>query len=280
MINKIHDALNQYIETLEDSTLKDGISYALLAGGKRIRPLLMLQVIEHYGLDSNHYVDVAIALELLHTYSLVHDDLPSMDNDTLRRGKPTLHIAFDEATAILVGDALLTDSFNLIASSKKLSSDQKIKMIDILSKKTGSKGMVFGQILDIESEKQAIDINHLELMYIHKTANLIQASFMMGAIASNAFDDINDWADIGRSLGFYFQVQDDILEYTSTPETLGKSKSDDVREKPTYVSLKGLDQSQQFLTFLNHSILEYQKKLQITDGPLLLTLEEIKKRKA
>ena len=280
MINKIHDALNQYIETLEDSTLKDGISYALLAGGKRIRPLLMLQVIEHYGLDSNHYVDVAIALELLHTYSLVHDDLPSMDNDTLRRGKPTLHIAFDEATAILVGDALLTDSFNLIASSKKLSSDQKIKMIDILSKKTGSKGMVFGQILDIESEKQAIDINHLELMYIHKTANLIQASFMMGAIASNAFDDINDWADIGRSLGFYFQIQDDILEYTSTPETLGKSKSDDVREKPTYVSLKGLDQSLQFLTFLNNSILEYQKKLQITDGPLLLTLEEIKKRKA
>ena len=239
-----------------------------------------LQVIEHYGLDSNHYVDVAIALELLHTYSLVHDDLPSMDNDTLRRGKPTLHIAFDEATAILVGDALLTDSFNLIASSKKLSSDQKIKMIDILSKKTGSKGMVFGQILDIESEKQTIDINHLELMYFHKTANLIQASFMMGAIASNAFDDINDWADIGRSLGFYFQIQDDILEYTSTPETLGKSKSDDVREKPTYVSLKGLDQSLQFLTFLNHSILEYQKKLQITDGPLLLTLEEIKKRKA
>ena len=280
MINKIHDALNQYIETLEDSTLKDGISYALLAGGKRIRPLLMLQVIEHYGLDPNHYVDVAIALELLHTYSLVHDDLPSMDNDTLRRGKPTLHIAFDEATAILVGDALLTDSFNLIASSKKLSSDQKIKMIDILSKKTGSKGMVFGQILDIESEKQTIDINHLELMYFHKTANLIQASFMMGAIASNAFNDIDDWANIGRSLGFYFQVQDDILEYTSTPETLGKSKSDDVREKPTYVSLKGLDQSQQFLTFLNHSILEYQKKLQITDGPLLLTLEEIKKRKA
>ncbi len=280
MIDKIHKALQHYIESLEDSTLKDGISYALLAGGKRIRPLLMLQVIEHYGLEPNQYVDVAIALELLHTYSLVHDDLPSMDNDTLRRGKPTLHIAFDEATAILVGDALLTDSFNLIASSKKLSSDQKIKMIDILSKKTGSKGMVFGQILDIESEKQAIDINHLELMYIHKTANLIQASFMMGAIASNAFDDINDWADIGRSLGFYFQVQDDILEYTSTPETLGKSKSDDVREKPTYVSLKGLDQSQQFLTFLNNSILEYQKKLQITDGPLLLTLEEIKKRKA
>ncbi len=280
MIDKIHTALQHYIDSIENSTLKDGISYALLAGGKRIRPLLMLQVIEHYGLDPNDYVDVAIALELLHTYSLVHDDLPSMDNDTLRRGKPTLHIAFDEATAILVGDALLTDSFNIISSSTTLTSDQKIKMIDILSSKTGSKGMVYGQILDIESEKQTVDIHHLELMYFHKTANLIQASFMMGAVASNAFNDVNDWADLGKALGFYFQIQDDILEHTSTPEILGKSKSDDIREKPTYVSLKGLDQSQQFLTSLNHSILEYQKKLQIYDSPLLTTLEEIKKRKA
>ena len=280
MIDKIHNALQHYIDSLESSTLKDGISYALLAGGKRIRPLLMLQVIEHYGLDPNDYVDVAIALELLHTYSLVHDDLPSMDNDTLRRGKPTLHIAFDEATAILVGDALLTDSFNIISSSTTLTSDQKIKMVDILSRKTGSKGMVYGQILDIESEKQTIDINHLELMYFHKTANLIQASFVMGAIASNAFRDINDWEDLGKSLGLYFQIQDDILEHTSTPEMLGKSKSDDIREKPTYVSLNGLEYANQLLDSLNLTILETQNKLHIFDGPLLHTLETIKKRKA
>jgi geranylgeranyl diphosphate synthase type II len=280
MIDKIHNALHHYIETLEDSTLKDGISYALLAGGKRIRPLLMLQVIEHYGLDPNKYVDVAIALELLHTYSLVHDDLPSMDDDTLRRGKPTLHIAFDEATAILVGDALLTDSFHLLSKSSILSPDQKVKMIEVLSNKTGSKGMVYGQILDIESEKQNVDINHLDLMYLHKTANLIQASFMMGAIASKAYGDVLHWESLGQALGLYFQIQDDLLEFTSTPEMLGKSKSDDKREKPTYVSIKGLEQTKSMLTLLDRSILDYQKKLHINDGSLLTTLDEIKKRKA
>jgi len=280
MIDKIHNALHHYIETLKDSTLKDGISYALLAGGKRIRPLLMLQVIEHYGLDPNKYVYVAIALELLHTYSLVHDDLPSMDDDTLRRGKPTLHIAFDEATAILVGDALLTDSFHLLSKSSILSPDQKVKMIEVLSNKTGSKGMVYGQILDIESEKQTIDINHLDLMYLHKTANLIQASFMMGAIASKAYGDVLHWESLGQALGLYFQIQDDLLEFTSTPEMLGKSKSDDKREKPTYVSIKGLEQTKSMLTLLDRSILDYQKKLHINDGSLLTTLDEIKKRKA
>ena len=280
MIDKIHNALHHYIETLEDSTLKDGISYALLAGGKRIRPLLMLQVIEHYGLDPNQYVDVAIALELLHTYSLVHDDLPSMDDDTLRRGKPTLHIAFDEATAILVGDALLTDAFNILSKSSILSPDQKVKMIEVLSNKTGSKGMVYGQILDIESEKQTIDINHLDLMYLHKTANLIQASFMMGAIASNAYKDVSHWESLGQALGLYFQIQDDLLEFTSTPEMLGKSKSDDKRGKPTYVSIKGLEQTKHLLSLLDRSISDYQKKLYIKDGSLLTTLDEIKKRKA
>lgn len=278
MIVKIHNALQHYIETLEDSTLKDGISYALLAGGKRIRPLLMLQVIEHYGLDPNDYVDVAIALELLHTYSLVHDDLPSMDNDTLRRGKPTLHIAFDEATAILVGDALLTDSFHIISSSTKLTSDQKIKMIDILSKKTGSKGMVYGQILDIESEKQTIDINHLELMYFHKTANLIQASFMFGAIASNAFEEINDWEDLGKVLGIYFQIQDDILEATSTAESIGKSKSDEDRDKPTFVSLVGLNKTRKYVKQFEKEIESHCRLLNIETGALFDTIEKIKKR--
>lgn len=280
MIEKINDALKRYIDTLDNSTLKEGITYALLAGGKRIRPLLMLQVIEHYGLNPETYMDVAIALELLHTYSLVHDDLPSMDNDTLRRGKPTLHIAFNEATAILVGDALLTDSFRIISSSLVLTSDQKVKIIDILSSKTGSKGMVYGQILDIESEKQTVNLNHLEVMYVHKTANLIQASFILGAIASNAFNDINNWESLGHALGLYFQIQDDVLEYTSTPEILGKSKSDDIRKKPTYVSLKGLEYAQQTLDALNIAILEYQNKLHVLDGPLLHTIETIKKRKA
>jgi len=203
-----------------------------------------------------------------------------MDDDTLRRGKPTLHIAFDEATAILVGDALLTDSFHLLSKSSILSPDQKVKMIEVLSNKTGSKGMVYGQILDIESEKQTIDINHLDLMYLHKTANLIQASFMMGAIASKAYGDVLHWESLGQALGLYFQIQDDLLEFTSTPEMLGKSKSDDKREKPTYVSIKGLEQTKSMLTLLDRSILDYQKKLHINDGSLLTTLDEIKKRKA
>ena len=280
MINQIEQALKQYIESLEKSRLKDAVSYALLAGGKRLRPLLMLQVIEHYRLDPSMYVDAAIALEMLHTYSLVHDDLPTMDNDTLRRGKPTLHIAYDEGLAILVGDGLLTDSFLQISIQPVLSDKQKTEMIKILSLKTGNKGMVYGQVLDIESEQKQIDIQLLDKMYEYKTANLLQASLMLGAVASNQFETIPLWEKLGYHLGIYFQIQDDILEHTSTPEILGKSKSDDIREKPTYITIVGLQNALNVLDYHEQQINIFMHQLKIETSAIYETILQIKKRKA
>ena len=280
MINQIEQALKQYIESLPKSRFKDAVSYALLAGGKRLRPLLMLQVIEHYGLDPSIYMDAAIALEMLHTYSLVHDDLPSMDNDTLRRGKPTLHIAYDEGLAILVGDGLLTDCFLQISKQQFLNDKQKVEMIKTLSLKTGNKGMVYGQVLDIESEQKKIDIQLLDQMYEYKTANLLQASLMLGAVASNQFETIPLWEKLGYHLGIYFQIQDDILEHTSTPEILGKSKSDDIREKPTYISIVGYQNALNVLDYHEQHINIFMQQLELETSVIHETILQIKKRKA
>lgn len=280
MIQNIILELKKYLETLEESKIKEATTYALLAGGKRLRPLLMLQVIEHYGLDALQFVDLAISLELLHTYSLIHDDLPAMDNDTLRRGKPTLHIAYDEGLAILVGDGLLTDSFHIISKHKVINDTQKVKMIEVLSSKTGLKGMVYGQFLDLDSEKQEILIHALNEMYAYKTAYLLQASLIMGAIASNQLNSLEKWEKLGYHLGIFFQIQDDILEFTSTQDILGKSKTDDLREKPTYISLLGLDQSLKILDLHEIEIEHMINELGIKDSKLYLTIQEIKKRKA
>lgn len=242
----IENRLKAYIETLPESKLKAAMAYALLGGGKRIRPMLGMTLLESKGVDPTPYIEAFLAVEMIHTYSLIHDDLPAMDDDTLRRGKPTVHIAFDEAIAILAGDALLTDSFRLVTQNKYLSALQKVEIIDIISSKAGSTGMVFGQIKDIESEDKMITIEDLNLMYELKTANLIQASLMIaGVILSD--HDIKSYEDLGYYIGLIFQIQDDILEYTLSPEEFGKSKSDDLRNKPTYVSLLGLDKANQVL---------------------------------
>jgi len=242
----IENRLKAYIETLPESKLKAAMAYALLGGGKRIRPMLGMTLLESKGVDPTPYIEAFLAVEMIHTYSLIHDDLPAMDDDTLRRGKPTVHIAFDEAIAILAGDALLTDSFRLVTQNKYLSALQKVEIINIISSKAGSTGMVFGQIKDIESEDKMITIEDLNLMYELKTANLIQASLMIaGVILSD--HDIKSYEDLGYYIGLIFQIQDDILEYTLSPEEFGKSKSDDIRNKPTYVSLLGLDKANQVL---------------------------------
>lgn len=242
----IENRLKAYIETLPESKLKAAMAYALLGGGKRIRPMLGMTLLESKGVDPTPYIEAFLAVEMIHTYSLIHDDLPAMDDDTLRRGKPTVHIAFEEAIAILAGDALLTDSFRLVTQNKYLSALQKVEIIDIISSKAGSTGMVFGQIKDIESEDKMVTIEDLNLMYELKTANLIQASLMIaGVILSD--HDIKSYEDLGYYIGLIFQIQDDILEYTLSPEEFGKSKSDDIRNKPTYVSLLGLDKANQVL---------------------------------
>src|SRR5690554_1917334 len=245
-MKNIQLALSQYIDTLSNSPLKDAIAYALLGEGKRVRPLLASNLLLSKNIDPRPYLSALVSVELIHTYSLIHDDLPAMDNDTLRRGKPTVHIQFDEATAILAGDALLTDSFNLITNNPNLTDQQKVHMVHILSKKAGSLGMVLGQIKDVESENQAITIDDLNEMYVLKTANLMQASLMLGAVIA-APNDLLLYKKLGYYIGLIFQIQDDLIEHLYTSEKIGKSKSDLSRNKPTYVSLLGLEQTQLIL---------------------------------
>ncbi len=267
MKNIINDALKKYVLSINNPSLRDAIKYSLLAGGKRIRPILFLEVIKSYGLNPLDYVDIAISLELIHTYSLIHDDLPSMDNDSIRRGKPTLHIAYGESTAILAGDALLTDSFRLISSSLILDSNIKTKLIEVLSEKTGSNGMIMGQMLDLASEGVELPLFDLDQMYEKKTSNLIVASLVMGAIVS---DEKNTqlWSNLGFILGLLFQIQDDVLEETLSVDIIGKTKSDTIRKKPTYVSILGLNETKMHILKLENEITKIINKLKLFDSSL------------
>lgn len=263
----IDEHLKKYLNGLPDSKLKTAMDYALVGGGKQIRPMLALSLLVSKGMDPTPYVDALLAVELVHTYSLIHDDLPSMDNDSLRRGKPTVHIAFDEATAILAGDALLTDSFNLIVQNKTLTDYQKVALVQILSKKSGSQGMVYGQIKDIESEQQSIMIEDLKLMYELKTSYLIQAALMSAAVIC-APNEVKDYEALGYYIGLIFQIQDDILEYTLTPEETGKSRSDEIRNKPTYISLLGLEQARMILNDYTRELNNLIIKLNLSETKL------------
>ena len=267
MRNIINDALEKYVLSINNPSLRDAIKYSLLAGGKRIRPILFLEVIKSYGLNHLDYIDIAISLELIHTYSLIHDDLPSMDNDSIRRGKPTLHIAYGESTAILAGDALLTDSFRLISSSLILNSNIKTKLIEVLSEKTGSNGMIMGQMLDLASEGVELPLFDLDQMYEKKTSNLIVASLVMGAIVS---DEKNTqlWSNLGFTLGLLFQIQDDVLEETFSVDIIGKTKSDTIRKKPTYVSILGLNETKMHILKLEKEITKIINKLKLFDSSL------------
>ena len=236
-------SIQDYLSTIKDSSLKSGISYALSGTGKRLRPQLMLSLIASKGLKTEGYYSAALALECVHTYSLVHDDLPAMDDDSMRRGKPTVHLAFDEATAILVGDALLTDAFTLITENKHLTSDQKVALVKTLSMAIGSKGMVMGQILDIASEGQDSTLKELEEMNTLKTSKLLEASILFGAIIAGE-KDLNSYQKLAHDLGLLYQLQDDLLETLEDATTLGKSKSDVKRDKPTTVTHLGLEKAQ------------------------------------
>lgn len=277
MKEMVLNALTQYIESLPQGKLKHAVEYALMAGGKRLRPLLMLSVLEDYGYDPTLYTDVAIALEMIHTYSLIHDDLPAMDNDTLRRGKPTLHIAFDEGLAILAGDTLLTDSFDIITKHATLTDKQKIDLVSILSMKSGSHGMILGQVEDLDSEGKQVTLDALEFMYERKTSYLLQASLMMGAAIASP-QDLSAWETLGHDLGILFQIQDDVLELTSSVETLGKSKTDELREKPTYVSLTSLADAEKRIETLSSNITTVLKSLSLLEGKTAELIDLIKKR--
>ncbi len=220
---------------------QDALQDMLKAGGKRFRPMLLLNIVNSYEpLLLKNALPVALAIEYLHTYSLIHDDLPAMDNASLRRGHPTLHTSFDEVTAILVGDALNTHSFNLIANAP-LSSDVKVELIKSLSSDGGIDGMIIGQAIDCYFENTTLELKQLEFLHIHKTAKLIATSLKMGAIISNL--DIKTqkrFYEFGIDIGLLFQIQDDIIDETQTQEQAGKTTSND-EAKNSFVNLLTLE---------------------------------------
>ena len=215
----------------------------LKAGGKRFRPMLLLSVVNSKKpLLVENSLKVALAVEFLHTYSLVHDDLPSMDNADLRRGFTTLHKKYDEVTAILVGDALNSESFNLIANSS-LHNDIKIELIKLLAENGGLNGMIIGQAIDCYFEKQILELEKLEFLHIHKTAKLIASSLKMGAIISNYDEKIQEELyNFGLDIGLLFQIQDDIIDELESSEIAGKTTQND-SFKNSFVNLLGLEES-------------------------------------
>ena len=219
---------------------EDAIAEMLLAGGKRFRPALLLAVVKAHNsllLDSAHAA--AYAIELLHTYSLIHDDLPCMDDADLRRGHQTLHIKYDEVTAVLVGDALNTYAFEVLAESS-FSDEVRIKLIRSLAKNGGLGGMVLGQAIDCHFENQALELDQVRVLHINKTAKLIAASLQMGALISGQDALAKDLYDFGIKLGLLFQVQDDILDVTQSSEEAGKTTQND-GDKNSFVKLLGLE---------------------------------------
>jgi len=220
---------------------QDALQDMLKAGGKRFRPMLLLSLVNSINpLLLKNALPVALAIEFLHTYSLIHDDLPAMDNADLRRGHPTLHKSFDEVTAILVGDALNTHSFYLIANAP-LSSDVKIELIKALSSDGGIDGMIIGQAIDCYFENQKLGLEKLEFLHIHKTAKLIASSLKMGGIIVGLESEtIEKLYNFGIDIGLLFQIQDDIIDETATSEEAGKTTAND-GAKNSFVNLLGLD---------------------------------------
>lgn len=224
-------------------SLKESMLYSIEAGGKKLRPILLIASYETYGNDKRKIVAPALALEMIHTYSLIHDDLPAMDDDDMRRGKPTNHIVFDEATAILAGDALLTFSFELLASDSSLTDRQKVFLINELSKASGPKGMVAGQLLDMKAENKEIALEELEKIHTLKTGELIKFAIKSGAFVGEATEDqLKHLDEFAYYLGLIFQVQDDILDVTGDQDIIGKPVgSDEDNNKSTYPKLLGND---------------------------------------
>ncbi len=245
--------------TVQPVRLHEAMRYAVLGGGKRIRPLLTYATGEALGLEAATLDRPASAVELIHAYSLIHDDLPAMDDDDLRRGRPTCHRAFDEATAILAGDALQTLAFQALAAAENLHPHSQVAMIEHLARASGSRGMVGGQALDLEAEGKTLDVTMLEHIHIHKTGALIRAAVQMGMLAHGALDtDRTERLDrYAKCLGLAFQIQDDVLDVEGETAAIGKTAGrDQVLDKATYPSLVGLATAKTMVTELTAQAVE------------------------
>ena len=277
VINEINQRLESILSQYPDSKVKEAMYYSLKAGGKRIRPLIVLQVIRAYGHDYRKYIDIACALEMIHTYSLIHDDLPGMDNDDLRRGKPTCHKQFGEATAILAGDGLLNEAVNIILQTN-LNDSLKLSLVSCLYTSSGINGMILGQEYDIENEEKKLSKETLDKIHHYKTGKLLSCAFQMGALIASP-NDLEILKQIGYKIGLAFQIQDDILDVTSDAKTLGKNTgSDEANHKETYVTLLGIENSQKEVDLLFNEAQQLVYSLTLNHGLILEIIEKLWKR--
>ncbi|BCU05804.1 (2E,6E)-farnesyl diphosphate synthase [Allochromatium tepidum] len=242
---RVETALDRILPpvSVQPSRLHEAMRYTVLAGGKRIRPLLAYAAGEALGLDAALLDCPACAVEMIHAYSLIHDDLPAMDDDDLRRGRPTCHRAFDEATAILAGDALQTLAFQALSEAPGLSAESRVGMVAALARASGARGMVGGQAMDLEAEGTPLDLVQLENIHIHKTGALIRVSVQMGVLAHGGLDaDQAERLDhYAKCLGLAFQIQDDVLDVEGDTAQIGKTAGrDQALNKATYPALVGL----------------------------------------
>lgn len=228
--------------------LSEAMKYGVMNGGKRIRPIIMYMICDLFEVNYTKIKDIAVALEFIHCYSLIHDDLPAMDDDMYRRGKLTTHIKYDEATAILVGDVLLTEAFNIVVNSNKITDKDKVKVIQKMSEYAGFYGMVGGQYVDMESENKKVGAETLEYIHNHKTGKLLLASVELPLIVLNVEgvkkEKLLEFAEI---IGIAFQIKDDILDVEGSFEETGKESTDEKNEKTTYPSLFGIEKTKEML---------------------------------
>ena len=228
--------------------LSEAMKYGVMNGGKRIRPIIMYMICDLFEVNYTKIEDIAVALEFIHCYSLIHDDLPAMDDDMYRRGKLTTHIKYDEATAILVGDVLLTEAFNIVVNSNKITDKDKVKVIQKISEYAGFYGMVGGQYVDMESENKKVGAETLEYIHNHKTGKLLLASVELPLIVLNVEgvkkEKLLEFAEI---IGIAFQIKDDILDVEGSFEETGKESTDEKNEKTTYPSLFGIEKTKEML---------------------------------
>ena len=272
----VEDVLETYLPKEESlqKTIFEAMNYSLLAGGKRIRPILMEESYKMFaqanGIHNQAIHAFMAAMEMIHTYSLVHDDLPAMDNDEYRRGKKTTHAVYGETMGILAGDALLNYAFETAAEafSDEAVNPSYLRAYQVLAKKAGAYGMIGGQVVDIETEGMTVEqvnIERLEYIHLLKTAALLESSLMIGAILGGAnTEEIAIMEQVGRKVGVAFQIQDDVLDVTSSIEVLGKPiGSDEKNNKVTYVTLVGLEKAQAEVARLSNEALELVEKLPV-----------------
>lgn len=272
-VEVIESILKKYLPEQEgyQRVIMEAMEYSVMAGGKRLRPMLMQETFRLFGGEGELIEPFMAAIEMIHTYSLVHDDLPAMDNDDYRRGRKTTHVVYGEGMGILAGDALLNYAFETAAKAFSMYPEKALeigKALQILAGKAGIYGMIGGQVVDVESAGNAVSKEVLDFIYELKTSALIESSMMIGAILAGADEQaVKDIETIAKNVGIAFQIQDDILDVTSTAEVLGKPiLSDEKNEKTTYVTLVGLEKAKEYVETISMEAIDLLHRFEAQDS--------------